>query len=374
MVKEGSLLRSLFRSNSSSSDEVSDSDSDSDSDRDACETILKKSDALSEIDSSCQKLTSISTFMGNVSIAEVKFGSDISQRLWPAAEFLANFVLKFASYHTPHRTECCNVPEKAKERRTEWEEEGQSIPVISDRRPDGTDAIKRKLALTNLEILLTESFNSRGSTGIVPLQIIELGAGVGLVGIKIATELPCQILLTDLDQALPLLKKNVELNAKQLFKNNDKYSTVEVKKLSWGTDDWKICLDRIQKMRGSNCDNENVEVSHGRDCVKVLLLASECVYFEELHEPFEQTLADILSSSPEGSMCLISQTRRFKRDNTFYAKLGRNTRTATHGLTCVCVQEVVRRDFDGGKNDFGIRRQIMRVYAIQWIQYCYANK
>ena len=75
------------------------------------------------------------------------------------------------------------------------------------------------------------------------------------------------------------------------------------------------------------------------------------------------------------SIRLISQKkRRFKRDNTLYVKSGRTTRTATHGLTHFFVQEVAKRNFVDGENDFGIGRQIMRVYITKWIQYCNARK
>ena len=60
----------------------------------------------------------------------------------------------------------------------------------------------------------------------------------------------------------------------------------------------------------------------------------------------------------------FAKKRRFKRDNTLYVKSGRTTRTATHGLTHFFVREVAKRNFVDGENDFGIGRQIMRVYIL----------
>jgi hypothetical protein len=40
--------------------------------------------------------------------------------------------------------------------------------------------------------------------------------------------------------------------------------------------------------------------------------------------------------------------------------LGKRTRTATHELQCTCLQETVRRN--------GTEREIMRIFAVQWVE------
>jgi tRNA1(Val) A37 N6-methylase TrmN6 len=45
-----------------------------------------------------------------------------------------------------------------------------------------------------------------------PLRIIEVGAGVGMTGMQLATRFDAQVLLTDLPEAVPLLERNIQLN------------------------------------------------------------------------------------------------------------------------------------------------------------------
>lgn len=62
------------------------------------------------------------------------------------------------------------------------------------------------------------------------LSIAELGAGTGLLGIWAATQ-GAHVVLTDLDELVPLLRDNVNLNMEQILKGG---GSVRVEAMRWG--------------------------------------------------------------------------------------------------------------------------------------------
>lgn len=282
---EGSIARGLFRTDSDS-----EGDDEDRADRPATTTPEE---------------TIIQHEVMHVRVEEKRLGGSIAQRLWPAAEYLANFIIDFAT--------------------------------LLDN--DDEDNLLERSSLRQLLSQLHED----GSC----LPVIELGAGIGLTGLELATQLPLKVLLTDLDEALPLLRGNVALN-RDRFRLGP--SAVTVQKLAWGDqDEAEKALEWYRSVVSSNQS-------------PLLLIGSDCVYWEDLHGPLETCLAQLLSQAPPGSMCLLAGMRRWKRDNSFYQSLGKRTRTPTHELRCISVQETVKRRTDAGN------REIMRVYAITWVK------
>jgi hypothetical protein len=302
---EGTITRSLFRTDS-------DSDSDEEEMCSAGEVLISNEDtpSLSSEPAMCSGSTVRREVM-HVVLEEQQIGVSIHNKLWPAAEYLANFVLAVAS--------------------SRGSDETSSRSFSSDRKELVLEVLKELLAHPNT------------SNNVLP--IIELGAGVGLTGIELATQLSVRVLLTDLDIGLPLLQKNAHLNQEGYRLGPD---AVDVQKLGWGVEeDYQKALHWYHDIADAMQ-------------VPLLILGADCVYWESLHEPLEDTLCQLLSSAPTGSMCLLANMRRWKRDNTFYQSLGKRTRTQTHELQCTCLQETVRRD--------GTDREIMRVFAVQWVQ------
>ena len=72
-----------------------------------------------------------------------------------------------------------------------------------------------------------------------------------------------------------------------------------------------------------------------------LIVAADCVYWEELHEPLRQTLLSLLSSSPT-SKCFLCGMRRWKSDNSFYKSLSK-VQSPSGRLSCTMIDEIVRR-------------------------------
>ena len=199
------------------------------------------------------------------------------------------------------------------------------------------------------------------------LRVLELGAGVGLTGIRIASNWSCIVSLTDLDDALPLLERNACLNRDGYVYGPD---AVSARRLAWGDgDDWKDALNDLLMMPSPRAD---VDVNGGEggggggidvaasSSAPILVLGADVVYFESLHLPLEQTLAYILSSAPVGSICVLAGARRWKSDNRFYTRLGKSSRTDTHALHCTQLEERVKKTKNGG-------RDVMRLYCIRWL-------
>mmetsp|Transcript_25555 Transcript_25555/g.36658 ORF Transcript_25555/g.36658 Transcript_25555/m.36658 type:complete len:193 (-) Transcript_25555:183-761(-) len=183
-------------------------------------------------------------------------------------------------------------------------------------------------------------------------QILELGAGLGLTGLKIAMTLPCRVLLTDLDEAMPLLRMNTQLNSRNFVLGP---SAVTCLPLPWG-----VLSTSVTSILFNNSSANKKSYRDVSKSPPLLILASDCVYYEELHLPLEETLVSILSENAQ-SICLLAGMRRWKRDNTFYSKLGRRTRTRTHSLECTCIHELVERKCNSST------RNIIRIYAVRWV-------
>lgn len=295
---EGAVARDLFRTESDSDEDESPEIFGRDELNPQGGSGLIQSDQMQSLDIYVERQV-----MG-VMLAEQQVGGSIAQRLWPAAEFLADFVL------SPQQGSC------SLGRRENLKEAKEAVDICST---------------------LAEIIGPRDPTG--ALHILELGAGIGLTGLQVATQLPCRVLLTDLKEAIPLLERNIKLNRAK-FEYGEDAVTSQV--LSWGNA--SDCEDALRWLPSDE---------------RILILAADCVYFKELQIPLEQTLAALLSQAPKGSICLIAGARRWKSDNLFYAKLGQRTRTATHQLSCVCLKETMSRDANG-------RRDVLRVFGVQW--------
>lgn len=298
---EGAIARNLFRTDDDSSDD-DDDDVGGDCKNDiALKSLSQRQDNNTPLG---RESSSNNTFVQypimDICLEEQTIGGSIAQRLWPAAAYLANFVMM------QHPSASLLSPGIAPS-------SSQTATIITTTPP-------------------------------APTTIIELGAGVGLTGLQLATYFNCRVLLTDLPDAMPLLQRNIDLNRKR-FRGGE--NAVQAQVLTWGNqDDATAALQWI----GRHC-NTSAE--------PFLIIASDCVYFPKLHEPLEQTLCHLLKGGQAGSKCWIAGMRRWKSDNVFYKNVGSKTKTAAHQLVCECLKETVTRTEQS-------QREIMRVFSIEW--------
>jgi len=361
-------------------------------------------------------------------LEEGRGGITIAEKVWPAAEYLARFCLQ-----------CANGSS-----REEWgEEDGgggggsgggdveddtdgagklspgsyaatdQTVPVKVPKsgsphhhhHPLQASARQAVYTILRRAVEASSSLSSSVSTKTTTtpaLAILELGAGVGVTGLELATQWPVAVLLTDLPQCLAGAQNAIELNRSQFRRGTD---AVHVQALCWGCGggggNHQSLMSRLEpadhnptimKLENTSSKSENQRTDYTvdekvDDCIRamqwyrcvtaatsssssstepnstvpLLILGSDCVYWEVLHESLERTLFHLLSLAPAGSLCLLAGMRRWKRDTAFYHNLGKRTRTKHHSLSCVCIQESVQR-VEG-------KREIIRIYAVSLLNH-----
>ena len=118
-------------------------------------------------------------------------------------------------------------------------------------------------------------------------RVLELGSGVGAVGIGARLFGASRVVLTDIEDVVPLLEANIELNHVQ--------------------DVTAVALDWFQ-------DVPSAVLEESFD----LILASDVVYDPELHAPLLRTLGALLDRVP---VCLLAHRRRNPHDADFFGAL-----------------------------------------------------
>jgi hypothetical protein len=299
---EGAVTRNLFRTDSDSSDE------------DDCHAVV---DPIAENRRFSGTRATLRREVLHVTLEEKVGEVSIAQQLWPAAEFLARYILDVAESLETQASIDLNT----------------HVSICSRENEQRSSAFRA----------LQEALESKNSEKAAP--IIELGAGLGLTGLEIATQLSVHVLSTELEEGIPMLKTIITVN-KSAFKLGEK--AVEAQELMWG----------------NKAQSQDALLWYERVCGGVprplVVLGSDVVYWEELHDPLERTLYDLLSNTPPGSICILAGMRRWKSDTSFYKTLGKRSRTASHELYCSLLKEDLRRS-EGS-------RQIMRIYAVQWVE------
>eukprot|EP00667_Euglena_gracilis_P021959 EG_transcript_24252 len=124
---------------------------------------------------------------------------------------------------------------------------------------------------------------------------VELGAGVGLVGMFAAALGAGHVTLTDLPPVLAVLRENVALNAAG-WAGRQPPAAVDVQPLCWGTED-PLAVPATD-----------------------LVLVADCVYWEELFAPLLATLRHFVD---RGAVVLMAHVRRWTRDNRFFRQAAR---------------------------------------------------
>ena len=323
----------------------------------------------------------------HVQIEEQQIGGSIAHRLWPPAEHLATFVIDAAAgkYVDESIEKSCTSADQEVESPCTTTDELQHLCGTSKERQSRTRFYKHEQKILQKQQIIHTHLHKLLSDGTFrrPVVILELGAGLGLTGLELATQLnDSRVLLTELEDGLPMLRRNMELN-RHKFCNG--VNAVQVQQLTWGVpEEYDAALDWYRRHSTrqqygpitctADCMNDAAIRSELEECYTnnnhrvgdnanqspLLIIGSDCVYWSELQKPLESALCGLLSRAPPGSMCLLGGLRRWKRDTAFYQSLGKYTRTKTHELRCTLLQETVQR----ANGD----RTVLRIYAIQWVE------
>ena len=171
---------------------------------------------------------------------------------------------------------------------------------------------------------LEEKQNLLFPAGIQHESFIELGAGIGLCGLFVAALGSPQVVLTDTEEAMGILGENIAINNPQTSRK------VSASVLRWG-------------------EEEDFRRNFASFASPPIVLASDCVYWEHLFEPFYQTLLRFVSA---GSTVLISHVKRWKKDTKFFAMCAKTMKVE------VLVENVAVSP------DCTPRRNISRIYKI----------
>ena len=384
--QEGRIARHLFRTDSDSS--IS-SNRSTERDRDDI-TLLNgrernNTEPTKEKGGGEEEERSRRTIRGIV-LEEASVGGSIAEKLWPAAEQLADYLLHLAALQ----------PEQL---RLQQEHHQQQQENARGKRPFSQESWNIKFKLRNQ---LTR-----------PCAFLELGAGVGLTGLLLAANLSTcrRALLTDVAQGLVLLERNRQANFppeacndQNNNNNNNTRSTdncdvnglaptvtnfedavgavgqrlpptVQLQELRWGNaSHYAQALDWYYQQHCKRSNQTTTPNHHGvinenkQEEEPLILVGSDVVYWEELHEPLEHCLFHLLKGTPVGTFCILAGMRRWKRDSKFFQTLGKRTQTTTHELSCTCLDEFVERRDDDRNNDSAPRRNICRIYAISMIR------
>ena len=153
--------------------------------------------------------------------------------------------------------------------------------------------------------MLADFFENNVGTKSIPrlssienLNVLELGAGTGLTGLVLAFKAK-RVILTDHPSQIKQLEHNCNIN-KSLFSNSD---VVSVCSLDWDLAEKEI--ERSPVLSSSKLD---------------LIVASDCVYFEELQEPLFNTIKALLRRNPSATL-VFGFEKRYAHSQAFFQRL-----------------------------------------------------
>ncbi|KAJ2032620.1 Protein-lysine N-methyltransferase efm6 [Coemansia sp. RSA 922] len=161
------------------------------------------------------------------------------------------------------------------------------IRVLQD--PSGMTRCGVGSTVWDTGLVLAKYLDHQTSLGKLDLSgktVLELGSGTGLMGITLGRLHPqCQVTLTDKEELVPLLNRNIELNS--------------------ATDNTRAqCLDWTTPT--------------SLDTVPDLIIVSDGIFDKDLHQPLAETLARLAGS--ETRVLLAYETRKFDEEAEFIAR------------------------------------------------------
>ncbi|KAG0348687.1 hypothetical protein BG004_004509 [Podila humilis] len=157
-----------------------------------------------------------------------------------------------------------------------------------------------------------------------PIRIVELGAGTGYVGIALAKRLrpSASLVLTDLEEVMPLLEKNVRdafhWRVANYISTTTIASTSSVPTARVSEQQQACAKLKVEPLAWGNSSHAAKILSQGR---VDYIVASDLVYFPELYPPLLQTLIEI--SDLETRIIFGYKDREQWKETPFWEQFGR---------------------------------------------------
>ncbi|KAF9128642.1 hypothetical protein BGW39_004861 [Mortierella sp. 14UC] len=151
-----------------------------------------------------------------------------------------------------------------------------------------------------------------------PIRILEIGAGTGYVGIALAKRLTadCTVILTDLEEVVPLMQKNV--NEHHLSRRPT--SEAEIESASGTGKDTAACAYvEVEPLAWGNSSHATAILT---PTPIDYVIASDLVYFPELYPPLLQTLKEITRVG-ETKVIFGYKERALWKESPFWEEFGR---------------------------------------------------
>jgi Lysine methyltransferase len=141
------------------------------------------------------------------------------------------------------------------------------------------------------------SVNGREIGSDVSVYVLDIGSGTGVTGLGIAalTKGSCRVAVTDLQEALPLLKENVELN--MIHWTEDRFShSPTIAELTWGHQPCAEWLTEFlrQTHDSDTCAGTDSTAYSSNQCRRrILITGADIIYRPSLFDPLLTTLVDL---------------------------------------------------------------------------------
>lgn len=159
--------------------------------------------------------------------------------------------------------------------------------------------------------------SSTEPTTLPPLRIVEIGAGTGYVGIALAKRLTrdSTLILTDLEEVVPLLERNVQDN---LYKPSSSSTTTTSQEKDTPSLASRCAVVKVEALAWGNSAHSEALLSQGP---VDFVVASDLVYFPELYPPLLSTLREI--TTLETKVLFGYKERSLWKETPFWEEFGR---------------------------------------------------
>lgn len=134
-------------------------------------------------------------------------------------------------------------------------------------------------------------------------RVLELGAGPGFVGIAAGIVGAAEVVLTDLEYTIPLMKDNVERNLDAVQSSG--CHRMECRVLDWYKPPSDLAEFAFLARRISCCDGTSIIASQPD-----VILVADCVWLEELVSPLLHAISIISRQCEAAPLVIISYQRR----------------------------------------------------------------